>query len=135
MTVDVQVPRGFPVAVRAATATVDGERTDLICSRYQDGTFLIASQIGAFGTVLRAKAEAPTATAGAEGVAAAPPLPGGAGGGDEEDDDSDFGGPAGARPGAVTYSTSVLLGRRDEPLLALAARQLVELASAAGNTQ
>ena len=140
---DVSIPSGFPVAVRTAVATVDGERTDLICSKYEDGVFLIATQIGAFGTVLRAKAEAPTSAAAAEaaggpaGAAAGPAAYGGGGDSDGSDEDGDGGGfgGAGARRSAVTYSTTVLLGRRDEPLLALAARQLVEAACAAGNTR
>lgn len=34
--------------------------------------------------------------------------------------------------GTTTYSTTVVLGKRDEPLLQLCARQIVELAGAAG---
>ncbi len=34
--------------------------------------------------------------------------------------------------GSTTFSTSVLLGRRDEPLLQLCARQVVEMAGSAG---
>lgn len=34
--------------------------------------------------------------------------------------------------GSTTYSTAVVLGKRDEPLLQLCARQIVELAGAAG---
>ncbi|KAI8463093.1 MAG: hypothetical protein J3K34DRAFT_445302 [Monoraphidium minutum] len=92
-------PPGFPVSVRAAVLDVGGAPIDVVVSKYEDGLFLVASQIGAFGTVMRAK---PDATA--EGR-------------------------------ALTYSTAVLLGRRDEPLLALAARQLVEAAVEAGNTR
>ena len=48
-------PPGFPVSVKTARFDVDGEPADAVASRYEDGTFLIISQIGAFGTVLRAK--------------------------------------------------------------------------------
>jgi len=34
--------------------------------------------------------------------------------------------------GKTTYSTTVLIGKRDEPLLTVAARQLVELAHSKG---
>lgn len=37
--------------------------------------------------------------------------------------------------GKTTFSTSVLIGKRDEPLLTVAARQLVDLASSKGNTK
>ncbi len=37
--------------------------------------------------------------------------------------------------GLTTYSINVLMGRRDEALLTLCARQLVELATASGNTK
>lgn len=36
--------------------------------------------------------------------------------------------------GKTTFSTSVLVGKRDEPLLTIAARQLVELAHSKGIT-
>lgn len=93
-------PPGFPVAVRTAVVDIDGAATHVVASRYEDGLFLVASQIGAFGTVLRARPDA-----SAEGRA----------------------------DGHATFSASVLLGRRDEPLLELAARQLVEAAAEAGS--
>mmetsp|Transcript_14549 Transcript_14549/g.31680 ORF Transcript_14549/g.31680 Transcript_14549/m.31680 type:complete len:143 (+) Transcript_14549:43-471(+) len=34
--------------------------------------------------------------------------------------------------GSTTFTTTILLGKRDEPLLSLCARRIVELASAAG---
>ena len=43
--------------------------------------------------------------------------------------------PDASAEGRTTYSTTVLLGRRDEPLLALAARQLVEAAVEGGYTR
>ncbi|GBF98097.1 hypothetical protein Rsub_10843 [Raphidocelis subcapitata] len=91
-------PQGFPVAVKVARVDVGGEPTDIIASKYEDGLLLVVSQIGAFGTVLRARPDA-------------------------------------SAEGRTTYSTSVLLGRRDEPLLTLAARQLVEAAVEGGYTR
>lgn len=43
--------------------------------------------------------------------------------------------PDASAEGRTTYSTAVLFGRRDEPLLTVAARQLVEAAVAAGYTK
>jgi hypothetical protein len=37
--------------------------------------------------------------------------------------------------GKTTFSTSVLVGKRDEPLLTIAARQLVELAHSKGSSK
>jgi hypothetical protein len=48
-------PDGFPVAVKVARVDVAGEPTDIIASKYEDGLLLVVSQIGAFGTVLRAR--------------------------------------------------------------------------------
>jgi hypothetical protein len=36
--------------------------------------------------------------------------------------------------GKSTFNTTILLGKRDEPLIQLAARQMVELTSAAGSS-
>jgi hypothetical protein len=48
-------PAGFPVSVKSARAQVGGLPTDLIASKYEDALLLVVSQIGAFGTVIRAK--------------------------------------------------------------------------------
>jgi hypothetical protein len=48
-------PAGFPVSVKASRADVGGLPTELVASKYEDALMLVASQIGAFGTVVRAK--------------------------------------------------------------------------------
>jgi hypothetical protein len=134
-------PPGFPVAVKAAVVDVGGSPTDVVVSRYADGTFLVATQIGAFGTILRARWGGGGPGAGAPGtggpgrpaasllrlhVLAARRRPSSAAARRRPDASDE---------GRTTYSTAVLLGRRDEPLLALAARQLVEAAAEAGSTK
>lgn len=48
-------PPGFPVSVRAAQVDVGGEPTDIVCSKYEDAVLLVISQIGCFGTIIRAR--------------------------------------------------------------------------------
>jgi len=48
-------PAGFPVSVRATRVVVAGMPTDIVCSKYEDAVLLVISQIGAFGTVIRAR--------------------------------------------------------------------------------
>ena len=151
-------PPGFPVDVKVTQATVGGHPTDLVASKYADGTLLMVSQIGAFGTVVLARCGAP-ASGGAcmqprNLLSASTPYARYTG-----HPQASCGscqppacrGPSSTAPchplhraprrrdasaeGRSTFSTQVLLGRRDEPLITLAARQLVELAAEAGNTK
>jgi hypothetical protein len=50
-----QQPPGFPVAVKALSVQVAGVPTDIVASKYEDGLLLVVSQIGAFGTIIRAR--------------------------------------------------------------------------------
>jgi hypothetical protein len=144
-------PPGFPVSVNVARFDVDGAPTDVVVSKYEDCVMLVASQIGAFGTILSARyaltqqqplrlwVRRDMAAAGAPQARACTSCR-----------PSNHSCPAllrittwlnlGGRPdasaeGRTTYSTTVLLGKRDEPLLTLAARQLVEASVEAGNTR
>ncbi|KIZ07523.1 hypothetical protein MNEG_0436 [Monoraphidium neglectum] len=107
-------PPGFPVSVNVARFDVDGAPTDVVVSKYEDCVMLVASQIGAFGTILSASCPALLRITTWLNLGGRPDA---------------------SAEGRTTYSTTVLLGKRDEPLLTLAARQLVEASVEAGNTR
>jgi len=92
-------PPGFPVPTLAYTRDVCGAPTHFAFSAFANRVLLVVTQTGTFGTVIEARRDG----AGADG-----------------------GGGGGGAPGAPTYSATVLLGRRDEPLLPLCARRIVE---------
>ncbi len=94
---------------------VQGVPTDFHLTSYADRVLLVVTQLGSVGTVIEASVD----SAAGGGAAAAAALAHPQGGGAESQ-------------GGPTYTTSVLLGRRDEPLLQLCARQIVQQAQRAG---
>ncbi|GAB2218481.1 hypothetical protein Droror1_Dr00001705 [Drosera rotundifolia] len=47
----------FPVVQKQVSVDINGNKTDIIISRYDDHFFVIVTQIGSMGTVLHAKKE------------------------------------------------------------------------------
>ncbi|KAH6774429.1 proteasome assembly chaperone-like protein [Perilla frutescens var. frutescens] len=88
----------FPVRQTSLCLDINGHKTDIIISSYEDHIFVMATQIGSMGTILQARKEG--------GVSVDP-----------------------------TYTVSVVLGKRDEPMLVACARQLIEYISKSGSSK
>lgn len=110
---------GFPVRTQLFSREINGVATDFSFSAYMDQALLIVTQLGTCGTLLACSADA--SAAALQGSGAAPGAgPAAAGRGREE---------GGEGP---SFTVSVLLGKRDEPLLTQCARSIVQGAHARG---
>ncbi|GJP64658.1 hypothetical protein CLOP_g2975 [Closterium sp. NIES-67] len=99
----------FPARSRQFSADIEGVPTTFLCLSYDDRLMVVVTQIGTLGTMLYARREQ---VGGAEGR-----------------------GQMGGMEGSSVFNVSVLLGKRDEPLMAACARQLIETLSLQGVTR
>ncbi|KAG6395945.1 hypothetical protein SASPL_142079 [Salvia splendens] len=101
----------FPVRNTSLCLDINGHKTDIIISSYEDHILVMATQIGSMGTILQASLR------DLETVVAL-----------------NF-----RKEGGVTtdptYSISVVFGKRDEPMLIACARQLIEHISNSGSSK
>ncbi|XP_030482959.2 uncharacterized protein LOC115699608 [Cannabis sativa] len=88
----------FPVTNKNISLEIKGNKTDVVICSYDDHFFVIATQIGTMGTILKARKD--------EGMLTQP-----------------------------TFDVSVIVGKRDEPMLVVCARQLIEQISLSGSTK
>ncbi|XP_050878990.1 uncharacterized protein LOC127082796 isoform X1 [Lathyrus oleraceus] len=93
----------FPVSQLNFSLEIKGNKTEIIISSYEDHVMVIATQIGAMGTILHARKDCSHSRTcliyarKEEGMSINP-----------------------------TFNVSVLFGKRDEPMLVACARQLIE---------
>ncbi|KAB1209168.1 Proteasome assembly chaperone 3 [Morella rubra] len=103
------VPR-FPVVYKSISVDIKGNKTDVVLCSYDDHFLVIASQIGAMGTILHARLSFEICLflhpRKEEGVSIEP-----------------------------TFNVSAIFGKRDEPMLLACARQLIEQISISGSSR
>ncbi|CAI5487750.1 unnamed protein product, partial [Closterium sp. Naga37s-1] len=99
----------FPVRSKQFSADIEGTATTFLCLSYDDRLMVVVTQIGTLGSMLYARREQ---VGGAEGR-----------------------GQMEGMEGSSVFNVSVLLGRRDEPLMAACARHLIETLSQQGVTR
>jgi proteasome assembly chaperone 3 len=92
----------FPVKVHQATKEVQGVETELVEMLFSNMVFIIITQIGKIGTLIQVSKDEVSGNAA------------------NYDDESGDPSPL------ISFTTHILLGKRDEPLLGLCARQIAE---------